>query len=179
MLLGIGHLLLIYLPITIAAMFIAAPWLDLAFGEFGPAIAKIAGIYVFTFGGAERRGHDGPPGVGLDPWPGGVAGPVRQGVRTDLRRGHQGGLRDRGRARAAGLGDRVMLPHQARDEAPSPPVRQRRHPPRPTNRVTMSPSFSPLSSARHCPARFLNARTSMIAFPSEMSLIVVKTIRVG
>jgi hypothetical protein len=48
MLLGIGVLLLIYLPITVAAMFIAAPMLDITFGEFGPAIAKIAGIYVFT-----------------------------------------------------------------------------------------------------------------------------------
>ncbi len=47
-LLGIGVLLLVYLPITIAAMFIAAPLVDLTFGEFGPAIAKIAGIYVFT-----------------------------------------------------------------------------------------------------------------------------------
>jgi hypothetical protein len=49
MLLAIGVLLLIYLPTTVAAMFIAAPMLDITFGEFGPAIAKIAGIYVFTF----------------------------------------------------------------------------------------------------------------------------------
>ena len=49
MLLGFGLLLLIYLPITIAAMFIAAPLVDVTFGEFGPAIVKIAGIYVFTF----------------------------------------------------------------------------------------------------------------------------------
>jgi hypothetical protein len=40
--------LLIYPPITIAAMFIAASVLDLTFGEFGPAIVKIAGIYVFS-----------------------------------------------------------------------------------------------------------------------------------
>ena len=49
MLLGIGLLLLIYLPITIAAMFIAAPLVDVTFGEFGPAVVKIAGICVFTF----------------------------------------------------------------------------------------------------------------------------------
>jgi hypothetical protein len=49
MLLGIGLLLLIYLPVTIAAMFIAAPLVDVTFGEFGPAIVKIAVIYVFTF----------------------------------------------------------------------------------------------------------------------------------
>ena len=48
MLLGIGLLLLIYLPITIAAMFIAAPLVDVTFGEFGPAVLKIAGIYVFS-----------------------------------------------------------------------------------------------------------------------------------
>jgi hypothetical protein len=48
MLLGIGLLLLIYLPITIAAMFIAAPIVDVTFGEFGPAVLKIAGIYVFS-----------------------------------------------------------------------------------------------------------------------------------
>ena len=49
MLLGFGLLLLIYLPITIAAMFIAAPLVDVTFGEFGPAVVKIAGICVFTF----------------------------------------------------------------------------------------------------------------------------------
>jgi len=48
MLLDIGLLLLIYLPITIAAMFVAAPLVDVTFGEFGPAILKIAGIYVFS-----------------------------------------------------------------------------------------------------------------------------------
>ena len=48
MLLGLGLLLVIYLPITIAAMFIAAPLVDVTFGEFGPAILKIAGIYVFS-----------------------------------------------------------------------------------------------------------------------------------
>ena len=48
MLLGLGLLLGIYLPITIAAMFIAAPLVDVTFGEFGPAVLKIAGIYVFS-----------------------------------------------------------------------------------------------------------------------------------
>jgi hypothetical protein len=47
-LLGLGLLLLIYLPITIAAMFIASPLVDVTFGEFGPAVLKIAGIYVFS-----------------------------------------------------------------------------------------------------------------------------------
>jgi hypothetical protein len=48
MLMGAGLLLLIYLPTTIAAMFVAAPVLDVTFGEFWPAVAKIAGIYVFS-----------------------------------------------------------------------------------------------------------------------------------
>jgi hypothetical protein len=47
-LLGLGLLLLIYLPITIAAMFIAAPIVDVTFGELGPAVLKIAGIYLFS-----------------------------------------------------------------------------------------------------------------------------------
>ena len=47
-LLGIAIALLIYLPITIVAMFIAASILDITFGEIRPAILKIAGIFVFT-----------------------------------------------------------------------------------------------------------------------------------
>ncbi len=46
--LSVGLVLLIYLPITIGAMFIAAPLVDLTFGELGPAVAKMAGIYVLT-----------------------------------------------------------------------------------------------------------------------------------
>src|SRR5271156_1946874 len=49
MLLGIGVLRLVYLPMTVATMFIAAPLLGVTFGELGPAIVKIAGIYVFSF----------------------------------------------------------------------------------------------------------------------------------
>ena len=47
-LLGIGILLLVYLPLTIIAMFIAAPILDISFGEFWPAVLKIAGLFIFT-----------------------------------------------------------------------------------------------------------------------------------
>jgi hypothetical protein len=47
-LLDIGILMVVYLPLTIIAMFIAASVLEISFGEFGPAILKIAGIYVFT-----------------------------------------------------------------------------------------------------------------------------------
>jgi hypothetical protein len=64
MLLGIGVLLLIYLPITVVAMFIAAPLLDLTFGEFGPAIAKIAGIYVFTSAAQDVAGTIVHPALG-------------------------------------------------------------------------------------------------------------------
>ena len=44
----IGFLLLVYLPLTIIAMFLVAPILDITFGEFGPAVLKITGLYVFT-----------------------------------------------------------------------------------------------------------------------------------
>ncbi len=47
-LLGTGVLLVIYVPLTILAMFLASPVLDISFGEFWPAVLKIAGIYVFA-----------------------------------------------------------------------------------------------------------------------------------
>jgi hypothetical protein len=47
-LLGIGSLMVVYLPLTVIAMFIAASVLEISFGEFWPAILKIAGIYVLT-----------------------------------------------------------------------------------------------------------------------------------
>jgi hypothetical protein len=49
-LLGIGIQLVVYLPLTIVAMFLAAALLEINFGELVPAILKIAGIYVFTAG---------------------------------------------------------------------------------------------------------------------------------
>jgi hypothetical protein len=41
-------LLTVYLPLTVAAMFLTASLLEISFGEFGPAVLKIAGIYVFV-----------------------------------------------------------------------------------------------------------------------------------
>jgi hypothetical protein len=47
-LLGTGVLLVIYLPVTILGIYIASLVLDISFGEFWPAVLKIAGIYVFA-----------------------------------------------------------------------------------------------------------------------------------
>jgi hypothetical protein len=47
-LLGTGVLLVIYLPLTILGLFVASLVLDISFGEFWPAVLKIAGIYVFA-----------------------------------------------------------------------------------------------------------------------------------
>src|SRR5271157_1039205 len=45
---GTGVLLVIYLPLTILGLFVASLVLDISFGEFWPAVLKIAGIYVFA-----------------------------------------------------------------------------------------------------------------------------------
>ena len=47
-LLGTGVLLVIYLPLTLLGVVVASLVLDISFGEFWPAVLKIAGIYVFA-----------------------------------------------------------------------------------------------------------------------------------
>jgi hypothetical protein len=64
-LIGVGVLLVVYLPLTIAAMFIAAPLLDISFGELGPAVLKIAGLYVFTAALADVVGTVAHPVAGV------------------------------------------------------------------------------------------------------------------
>jgi hypothetical protein len=63
-LMNIGVLLVVYLPLTIIAMFIAAPILDISFGELGPAILKIAGLYIFTAALQDVGGTMGHPILG-------------------------------------------------------------------------------------------------------------------
>jgi hypothetical protein len=63
-LINIGLLLVVYLPLTIIAMFIAAPILDLSFGELRPAILKIAGLYIFTAAVQDVGGAMGHPILG-------------------------------------------------------------------------------------------------------------------
>jgi hypothetical protein len=62
--LDIGILLVVYLPLTILAMFIAAPLLDVTFGEFGPAVLKIAGLFMFTAGLLDVGSTVGHPVLG-------------------------------------------------------------------------------------------------------------------
>jgi hypothetical protein len=57
-------LLVVYLPLTIVAMFIAARLLEINFGEFGPAVLKIAGVYVFASALQEIGATVGHPIVG-------------------------------------------------------------------------------------------------------------------
>ena len=47
-LLGSGIVLLIYVPATILGVFVAARVLDISFGDFWPAVLKIAAICVFA-----------------------------------------------------------------------------------------------------------------------------------
>jgi hypothetical protein len=47
-LLGTGIVLVIYVPVTILGLFFAAWELDISFGDFWPAVLKIAGICVFA-----------------------------------------------------------------------------------------------------------------------------------
>jgi hypothetical protein len=47
-LLGTGAVLLTYVPVTILGLFVAARVLDISFGDFWPAVLKIAGIYAFA-----------------------------------------------------------------------------------------------------------------------------------
>ncbi len=63
-LVGIGALLLVYLPVTLVAMFIAASILEINFGELGPAALKIAGIFVFIAALRDVVGTVGHPIVG-------------------------------------------------------------------------------------------------------------------
>jgi hypothetical protein len=59
-LVSMALLLAVNLPFTLGAMFITAYLLDINFGEFGPAVLKIAGISVFAsalFDVGARVGH--------------------------------------------------------------------------------------------------------------------------
>jgi hypothetical protein len=120
MLLGIGVLLLVYLPITIAAMFIAAPLVDVTFGEFGPAVLKIAGIYVFTSAIQDVTATTIHPALG---WALGLGASLALfGKAFELTFGEA--------AKAVfviaavrgllAFAIATLLPHQARDEAPAP-----------------------------------------------------------
>jgi hypothetical protein len=69
-LVGIAVLFAVDLPFSLAALFIAAYLLDIDFGEFGPAVLKLAAVGVFAgawFDAGARAGHPilgGVVGVG-------------------------------------------------------------------------------------------------------------------
>jgi hypothetical protein len=59
-LVGRALLLAVDLPFTLGAMFLTAYLLDISFGEFGPAVLKIAGVSVLAsalFDVGDRAGH--------------------------------------------------------------------------------------------------------------------------
>ena len=144
MLLGIALVLLIYLPITIAAMFIAAPLVDVTLGEFGPAIVKIAGIYVFTFAIQDVVATMVHPALG---WIVGLGASLAlfskafkltlgEAVKAVFVIGVVRGL--------LALAIASMLPHPAGDQAPAPSPRPaagpaaRQHPRSMTSAISLS-----------------------------------------
>ncbi len=80
---------------------------DVTFGEFGPAVLKIARIYVFTSAIQDVAATTVHPALGWALGLGASLALFSKAFELTFGEGRQGGLRDRGRARAAGLRDRV------------------------------------------------------------------------